>query len=283
MVKRVLDSHLHLWDVNTLKYPWLNEAPAIANSHFLEDYKNATTDIPIEKMVFVQCETEPSQFVDEVSWVSEQAEIDQRIKGIVSWAPLEKGEAAREDLEKLKKYPLMRGIRRIIQFEEDVNFCLQPNFIRGVQLLPEYDLRFDICIKGDEQFKNTLELVKQCPDTQFILDHIGKPFIKEGILEKWSSYIAELASLPNTVCKVSGLVVEADAEKWTIDDLKPYYEVIVKNFGYNRMIFGGDWPVVNLASDYQTWYKTLIDLNPNASEEELDQLFYENGESFYGV
>lgn len=279
----IIDSHLHIWDPEALRYPWLPDVPAINRAHLPTEYQAVTEGWPVEKMVFVQAEADFSQFKEEVAWVSEQAEADQRIKGIVAWAPLEKGEAAREDLAALGEYPLMRGIRRIIQFEDDVGFCIRPDFIRGVQLLPDYDLSFDICIKGDEQFKNTLELVRQCPKVNFMLDHIGKPFIKEGIMEPWAGYIQELAAMPNTWCKVSGVANEADMENWQPADLRPYLDRVLESFGFDRVAFGGDWPVVTLASTWKRWIETLCDAVSGCTDAERRKLFHDNAANYYRV
>ena len=279
----VIDTHMHLWDLGRLDYPWLADAPKINRSHLPADYREATAGLPIEAMIFVQCEAVASQYEREVAWVTEQAAAEPRIRGIVAWAPLEKGEGAREDLEALSRYPLVRGIRRIIQFEEDAGFCLRPGFVRGVRLLSEFDFRFDLCIKGDAQFGNTIELVRRCPDVRFILDHIGKPFIKEGIMEPWAGYIRELASLPNTACKISGLVTEADTDNWKSADLRPYLDHMLESFGPDRVAFGGDWPVVTLASSYRRWIETLWDAVADRTPEERRKLFRDNAARFYYV
>lgn len=279
----IIDTHLHIWDVDHLDYPWLSDEPAINRSHPISEYRQVTDGLEIEKMVFLQCEPVSAQVIDEAAWVTGQANQDPRIAGIVAGAPLETGEAARETLEKLHALPLLRGIRRIIQFEDDVNFCLQPKFIRGVQLLSEFDLSFDLGIKGDEQFKNAVQLVRQCPDVNFMLNHIGKPFIKEGIMEPWAGYIHDLAALPNTWCKVSGMVTEADMENWKPDDLRPYLDHVLQSFGFDRVAFGGDWPVVTLAAPLRRWVDTLWDAVSGCSEEERRKLFHDNAAAFYRI
>ena len=218
----IIDTHLHLWNPGAIRYPWLAGVESLNKPFLLPDYRAATEGIPVTSMVFVQCEADFAQFRDEAEWVAAQARIDPRIRGIVAWAPLEKGDRAREDLAALKRISLLRGIRRIIQFEDDPAFCLRPDFVRGVQLLAEFDLHFEICSKGVEQFANVLQLVRRCPDTRFILDHIGKPFIDRQVMEPWRKHLRELAALPNTWCKVSGLVNEADMKQWKAEDLTPY-------------------------------------------------------------
>lgn len=279
----IIDTHLHIWNPGWLSYPWLADVPKINKPHLPEDYRQATARLNIEKMVFIQCEADFAQYREEVDWVTEQAKSEPRIKGIVAWAPLEKGEAARGDLAALAQNPLLRGIRRIIQFEENVGFCLQPDFVRGVQLLSNFDMHFELCIKGDEQFKNTLELVRQCPDVPFILNHIGKPFIKEKTMEPWAAYLKKLAGMPNTWCKMSGLVNEADWENWTPDDLRPYIDCVLEAFGFDRVMFGGDWPVCTLATSYRRWIETLWDAVSRYTDEERKKLFNNNAVMFYRV
>jgi L-fuconolactonase len=142
----IVDTHLRVWDLKRLHYPWLEAVPPLNRTFLLEDYKRATGPLQVAKMVFVQCECLPSEYRDEVRWVSEVAREDGRIQGIVSWAPLEKGEAVLPELAELSRNPLVKGIRRIIQFEADADFCLRPDFIRGVRLLPRFGWTFDICI-----------------------------------------------------------------------------------------------------------------------------------------
>jgi L-fuconolactonase len=279
----IVDTHVHLWDPGRVRYPWLADVPSLNRPHLLADYKAATAGLDVEKMVFVQCEADFAQYVEEVAWVTEQAAMDRRLRGIVAWAPLEKGDAARDDLEKLAGNPLLRGIRRIIQFEKDPDFCLRPDFIKGVRLLPEWNMTFDICIKGDAQFKNALDLVRRCPDVKFIADHINKPFIKEGIMEPWAGYMKELAALPNTWCKMSGLMNEAAWGTWTPAELMPYVEHVLACFGTRRVMFGGDWPVCTLAGTYRRWFDTLAEAVSDLSADERRKLFHDNAEVFYRV
>lgn len=277
----IVDTHLHVWDPNHLRYLWLPNVPLLNKPYLLADYNRACGPVKVERMVFLQCEADFTQYQEEADWVSGLAKQDRRIQGIVPWAPLEKGDGARPALEKLTRDPLVKGIRRIIQFESDVNFCLQPGFIRGVQLLADFDLHFEICIKGDEQFANTLKLVRQCPRVKFLLNHIGKPFIKEHITEPWRTHLNSLAALPNTWCKMSGLVTEADFAKWTPADLQPYIEAVMAAFGWDRVMFGGDWPVAFQATEYPRWVQTLEDAVRGATPAQLKKLFYDNAVRFY--
>lgn len=276
----IVDTHVHLWDPGHLRYPWLDDNALLNKPYLLEDYRRACGPVQVEKMVFLQCECDFAQFQQEADWVTSLAQQDPRLQGIVPWAPLEKGDAARPALEKLAQNPLIKGVRRIIQFEPDIEFCLQPDFVKGVQVLADYNLSFDICI-FHPQLANTIKLVKQCPNVKFILDHIGKPDIKQHLLDPWRQEIQTLASLPNVWCKVSGLVTEADHEHWTEDDLKPYIDHVVSAFGFDRVIYGGDWPVAYQATEYPRWVETLAWAVSGCSEAELHKLFHDNAIAFY--
>ena len=193
----IVDTYLHLWDPNHFRMSWLDANPLLNKPYLLDGYREHTAGIDIEAMVYLQVEVETPYALLEAQWVAQRAVEDPRIKGIVPWAPLEYGDRSRAFLDALlAASPLVRGIRRIIQYEPDMDFCLRPDFVCSVQILPEYNLSFDICI-DHRHLPNTIELVRQCPDTRFILDHIGKPDIKNHALDPWRAGIKTLAGFPN--------------------------------------------------------------------------------------
>jgi L-fuconolactonase len=277
----IVDTHLHLWDPTYLRYEWLDDIPILNRPYGLKAFHSASADVQVERMVFLQCEADYSQYRMEVDWVTELAEVEPRLQGMVPWAPIELGDAALDALAWLADNPLVKGVRRIIQFEEEDDFCLQTDFIEGVNLLDAFGLHFELCLKGNAQLRNAISLVDQCPNMRFVLDHIGKPFIKEGILEPWKSLIRDLASRPNTWCKISGLVTEADLAHWTPEDLFPYIGWVIECFGWDRVMYGGDWPVSVQATQYQTWVETLADAVKGASGSEQQKLFRDNAIHFY--
>ncbi len=278
----VVDTHLHIWDLGRLSYPWLANVPKLNRNHLIEDYRKACGSVQVAKMVFLQCECDFAQFQQEADWVTEVSRQDPRIRGIVPWAPLEKGHAAEADLARLAANPLIKGIRRIIQFEADQEFCLKPDFVRGVQSLARHNLSFDLCI-NHRQLAHTLKLVRQCPNVRFVMDHIAKPDIKAGLLDPWRAEMKELARLPNVWCKLSGLVTEADFEKWTPADLRPYIDHVIACFGFDRVMFGGDWPVSTQASDYPRWVQVLDEALAGTSPDEQHKLYVRNAEKFYRI
>lgn len=278
----IVDTHLHIWDPDNIRYSWLDNVPFLNKAYLIDDYREACGPVKVEKMVFVQAEADFAFYKEEADWVSSVAKKDPRIKGIVAWAPLEKGAAAGDELAVLAENPLMRGIRRIIQFEPDLEFCLKPDFIAGIKLLPQFKLSFDICI-NHLQMANTIRMVEQCPEVSFILDHIGKPDIKNRQMEPWKTQLKTLSEFPNVRCKMSGLVTEADMQNWTREDLKPFIDQVIDCFGFDRTMFGGDWPVAYQATEYPRWVETLEWALTGASQSELRAIFRENAEEFYRV
>lgn len=276
----IVDTHVHLWDTKLLKYPWLSNIPLLNRPYLLADFDAQRGAVEVAQMMFVQAGAVDSQSLAEAEWVTQLAAEDGRITGIVAQAPLEQGTAVSSHLETLSQNPLVKGIRRLIQSEPDPAFCLQPDFVQGVQLLPQYEFSFDICIVHP-QLASIIKLVAQCPNVQFVLDHIGKPNIKDQLFEPWRREIKMLSLFSNVSCKLSGLVTEADHARWQSEDLKPYIDHIIHCFGFERVMFGGDWPVSRLASSYPRWVETLAETVAGCSEAEMKQLFVENGRRFY--
>lgn len=276
----IVDAHLHLWDPARFRMSWLDGNELLDRPYGLAEYRQHTEGLPIEAMVYLQVEVEPAYALLEAEWVVERAREEPRIQALVSWAPLEDGEPARTFLEALVRIsPLVKGVRRLIQ-SESIDFCIQPGFVRGVQLLADYELSFDLCIYHP-QLANTIRLVEQCPQVSFILDHIGKPAIKERLLDPWREEITRLASFPNVLCKVSGMVTEADHQRWTAEDLRPYLDHVLAAFGEDRVVFGGDWPVAYQAAPYRRWVETLAELTADLSPAAKRKLWAENARRFY--
>ncbi|HZQ98475.1 MAG TPA: amidohydrolase family protein [Chloroflexota bacterium] len=276
----IVDSHVHLWDPSRFRMSWLDGSPDIDRPMGLADYRSHTAGVDVGGMVYLQVEVEPAYGLMEARWAVERANEEPRLGAIVAWAPLEFGEQARAYLDELVAIDRrIKGVRRLIQ-GESLDFALQPRFVRGVQLLADYGLTFDICLKHP-QLAGAVELVRRCPNVQFILDHIGKPDIAAGLLDPWRAQIRELASLPNVICKVSGMVTEADHARWTTDDLRPYVEHVLESFGEDRVAFGGDWPVVLLASPWRRWVDTLDALTSGLSDDAKRKLWAANARRFY--
>jgi L-fuconolactonase len=276
----IIDAHIHLWDLTKLDYPWLENVPCINRNFVLSDYDAARAGQPVEAMVFVQCECPPDQHLAELAWVQSLADSDARLKGIIPWAPLEDGDAVEEELFKIAEDPRVKGVRRIIEFEEAVDFCVRPGFVRGVRLLGKAGLHCELTI-APAHFPNVMRLIGQCPDTRFILDHIGSPPIAEGTLEPWKSSIREFAASGPHVCKFSNLVCNASLENWTIDDLLPFAETVFEAFGPDRLVWGSDWPHALRAAEFTRWLEAADLLTSGFTAAERKNIFHDNAARFY--
>ncbi|HWQ16187.1 MAG TPA: amidohydrolase family protein [Roseiflexaceae bacterium] len=277
----IVDAHLHLWDPRRFRMTWLDGNELLDRPYGLAEYRAHTGGLDIAAMVYLQVDVEPAYGLLEARWAAEQAREDPRIGAIVAYAPVEHGEVARSYLEALVAVdPRVRGVRRILQGEADPQFCLRPGFVRGVQILPEYGLSFDICIYH-HQLPAAVELVRRCPQTSFMLDHLAKPDIRGRALDPWREHMRQMAALPNVLCKISGAVTEADHQRWQAEDLRPYVDHALACFGEDRVCFGGDWPVVLLASSYRRWVETLDALTAHLSPDARRKLWAENAQRFY--
>ena len=179
----IIDSHLHLWDTRNVSYPWLEEYPLLNKPYLLSELMDATKALHLESFVFVQACNDISQAIVEVNWASALAKRDARLRGIIAYAPLEQGEEIYSHLTALKIYPLVRGVRRSLQ-DEASDFCLQEKFIAAVKLLPEFNFNLDISVRP-HQLPAVTELVAQCPQVNFILDHLGRPLVAAKELQPW--------------------------------------------------------------------------------------------------
>lgn len=272
----ITDTHVHLLDTSRFKYSWAAGAPKLGRDWTIHDLEHAAKPYMIESMVFVEVDVDYPQHMDEAEWVQQLAQGDSRLKGCVGSLPLEEGPKLEADLERLSGFPVMRGIRRLIQNKSDPEFVLRPDFIAATRLLPKYNFSFDVCIYH-HQFGNVIEFIRRCPEVSFILDHIGKPGIKDGLLEPWKRHIRELSQLPNVMCKLSGVTTEADHANWTRDQLRPYIDHVIDSFGFDRIMYGGDWPVAELAGKYTDWIQVLDWATAGCTPEEKRKLFRDNG------
>lgn len=272
------DAHVHFWDRDRMPYTWLHEVPSIWHRHDPATlHQEAGADAP-DKIVFVECGGPP---FDEVDWVEQLAAREPRIRAIVAKIAINAGPQTTADIARLRAHPLVHGVRH--HFEHDApDYCSRPEFIAGVHQLAAAGLSFDICCKHP-QMPAVLELVRQCPGVSFILDHGGKPGVHAGLRDPWREHIRTLASFPNVVCKLSGLVTEADHTHWTPGQLQPYVTHLLETFGPSRLIFGGDWPVAKLACGYVRWLELARQFTAHLPPAEQAAIFSGNAARVYRI
>jgi predicted TIM-barrel fold metal-dependent hydrolase len=271
---KIIDTHQHLWDKDLFHYAWLESLPKLDRSFRLSDYQEATRGLEIEKTVFVECDVDDEQATDEALHILRLAEQpDSRVAGVVASGRPEK-EGFESHLERLRGQPRLKGIRRILHTHPD-ELGRGKTFVENVRKLEEYGLSFDTCVLA-RQLPIAINLVSQCPGVTFILDHCGVPQVKERVMHPWREHIQEIATFPNVYCKVSGLVAYADPVNWTPEDVRPFIDHVLESFGWDRVMFGSDWPVCTLAASYRQWVETLLSVTQAAGETNQEKLFRDN-------
>jgi L-fuconolactonase len=220
--------------------------------------------------------------MEETRWATELAGRDAGMAGIVASLPLELGGGIVPDLDDLCANPLVRGVRRLFENHPDPDFCLRPGFKTGLDLLTERGLPFDICVRA-HQLESVVTMVSRAPDQAFVLDHMGKPKIGDGDSSSWRAHIAALAEHGNVACKVSGLVTETNPDLPLRDQLAPYVEHVLDCFGYDRVLFGSDWHIVELVCSWRAWRDLVAGLVADASPDDRRRLFQDNARRIYRI
>jgi L-fuconolactonase len=198
---------------------------------------------------------------------------------VVGWVDL-CSPGLKSQLEEFAAYPKLVGVRHVIHDEEDDDFMVRPEFIKGMAQLEAYDLSYDLLL-FPRHLQRALKLVKTFPGQRFVLDHLGKPLIKEGIMEPWRSDIARLAAHPNVWCKLSGMVTEADHKQWKYEDLLPYMKVVLESFGPDWIMLGSDWPVCRLAAEYSEAIKIVQRFIESLNIIDQEKILYRNAVDCY--
>jgi len=240
-----IDAHQHFWTYSQDEYAWIDDSMASLRRNFLPaDLKPELDRCGFKGAVAVQAR----QTLEETRWLLELAAGSPFILGVVGWVDL-RSPKVRTQLESFAGNPKLVGIRHIVQSEPDDRFLLQPEFLRGIAVLGEFDLAYDILIYP-KHLAGAAEFVRHFPAQRFVLDHLGKPPIKGGEVHSWARGIRELAALPNVLCKLSGLVTEADWQGWEPAHIAPYLDIAFECFGPDRLMIGSDWPVCTVAATY---------------------------------
>ncbi len=259
-----IDSHQHFWHYNATEYGWINDEMAVLRNDFLpvQLVKELTT-IGFDGSIAVQAR----QSLEETNWLLQLADLHPFIKGVVGWIDLQ-SEQAEMEIAHFAKHPKAAGVRHVIHDEADVNFMLQPSFMGGMKMLEPYQLTYDLLI-FPIHLDATIQFIPHFSEQQiFVIDHIAKPLIREGILSPWKEKMTLLASYPNVFCKVSGMVTEANWQMWRTEDIRPYLDVVFETFGTERVMIGSDWPVCLLAGNYGEVMAIVTDYIAEFSESE---------------
>lgn len=275
---KIVDSHQHFWDLDLFGYSWLQK-PALNRSFRMSDYLRATKGLDVVKSIHLEADVDEPFMLAETRYIMELAsQPNNPLAGFVACARPEDRDFS-SYLQKIVEYPGLKGIRRLLHNQPDA-LGRNKTFIENVSSLSGYELSFDICVLA-RQLPIAINLVEQCPEVSFILDHCGVPQVKEKVLDPWRSHISQLAKFPNVCCKISGLVAYADPAKWTPDDLRPYIEHVISSFGWDRVLFGSDWPVCTTSSTFGTWVETLHRITEAEGKPKQAKLFHDNAIRVY--
>jgi L-fuconolactonase len=274
---RVIDAHIHLWDPTVLRYPWLESIDEL-RVPFLPADLHGSGGPP--EWVMVQADAQPDDEFAELEWIASLASSDPALVGMVVRAPVEIGRSVIDLVSQLAATPPTVGIRRLIQ-DEGAGFALTSRFIDGVRAVGEVGLPFDVCVRALER-PDVAPLIDACPDVSFVLDHLGKPAIADGEWEPWRTQVSALAQRPNVTCKLSGSTSEA-GRGWREDAVRPYLQHALESFGPDRCMFGSDWPVATLTTDYQRWFDLVSDVVSGCSQLEIDAVFAGTAAQVYGL
>ena len=270
-----IDAHQHFWKFDPVRDSWIDETMQKIQRDFLpEDLLPLLQENQFSGCVAVQA----SQSEDETNFLVNLAAKNDFIKGVIGWVDL-RGVTIEERLNHFSSNKIIKGFRHVVQGESD-DFMLRKDFQNGIAALKQFNYTYDILI-FHRQLPAAINLVNQFPDQPFVIDHIAKPNIKSGDIMSWKKGIEEIAKAENVSCKISGMVTEADWKNWKTDDLKPYLDVVFENFSADKLMFGSDWPVSNVASDYTEVVKTLENYISQLAVRNQNKIWHENAASFY--
>jgi len=276
---QIVDTHQHLWDLDLFQYSWLKSVASLNHSFRMADYLRATEGLNVVKSVHLEADVDEAFMLGETVHLLKLAEQpDNPLAAIVACARPE-SKHFHAHLKQIAGHSRLKGIRRVLHTQPD-HLGQDATFIENVGSLSEYGLSFDICVLA-RQLPVAINLASHCPRVTLILDHCGVPQVKEKVLDPWRSHIAQLAKFQNVFCKISGIIAYADPHRWTAEDLRPYVEHVIACFGWDRVLFGSDWPVCTLSASYRQWVDALSLITRDAGEANQQKLFHDNAVRVY--
>lgn len=284
----VCDTHLHLWDLNKFKLPWLggDAVQRINRSFVMSDYLEASKGSNVSKAVYMEVNVAPDNQVGEAEYVIDLCQRgDNPMKGAVIGGSPQLA-SFKAYAERFAKSKFIKGVRTVLHDDDrKPGMCLQQQFVDNIKLLGELGLCFDLCMRPGELL-DAAKLVDLCPKTKFVLDHCGNLSVQNkdaALRASWEKGVKELAARPNVVCKISGIIVTANRDSWTPNDLAPNTNFCMDTFGEDRVMFAGDWPVCTLTAPFGSWLNALKTIVKGRSESFQKKLFHDNAVKFYGL
>ncbi|MFF8617491.1 amidohydrolase family protein [Streptomyces sp. NPDC015350] len=278
----IIDAHHHVWDLSVRDQDWItgDELAPLRRDFTLADLEPEARAAGVRATVLVQTITVPEE-TPEFLALAHDSDL---VAGVVGWCDLTAPDVA-DTLAALRELPggdRLVGIRHQVQGEPDPDWLLRPDVRRGLRAVADAGLVYDLVVRA-HQLPATVRAAALLPELTFVLDHAGKPPVATGELGPWADDLRALAARPNTVCKLSGLVTEADVRSWTVRDLRPCADTVLDAFGPDRLMFGSDWPVCRLAATYQEVVDTARTLIGDLGEDERTRVLATTAERVYGL
>lgn len=277
----IVDTHVHLWDLARFRLHWLKTGDLLARSFLMDDYVQAAKGLNVVKAVYMEVDVDPTQHVAEAEYVIDlcRRRVGPLVGAVIGGRP--SSDNFRAYLDRFRDRPQVKGLRQVLHGPSTPpGYCLDPKFLRGLRLLGERGLSFDLCPRS-EDLRDAPRVLDACPGTSFVLDHCGNPSVRAKDLSSWREAISRVAERKNVVVKVSGIVASAAPGPWTPDDLAPIVDHVLKAFGPERVIFGGDWPVCTPAATLRQWVDALKVIVREQSLADRKKLFHDNAVRVY--
>ena len=272
----IIDAHQHFWKYDAQEYAWISDELAPLKRDFLpEELLQLLNKEKISGAISVQAR----QSEKENEFLLNHAKGNPFIKGVVGWIDL-RSEKVEERLSFYRNFPILKGFRHVVQDEKDPEFMLHPAFLQGIEQLIKYGYCYDILVYA-RQLPQVLAFLNHFPDKPFIIDHLAKPDIKQGGFTSWQADIRKIAAFPKVLIKVSGMITEADWHHWKKEDFYPYLDELVLSFGVERLCYGSDWPVCNLAGNYSLQWDIVKSYFSTFNPSDINKVMGWNTQRFY--
>lgn len=286
----IIDTHQHLWDRKQLQLPWIERLTGkpreiLGRDRTLADYAEAARGLKIQRAIYMEVDVAEKDQTKEIEFITKVCASGKAptVAAVVSGRPASEGFT--DYLDRLQANAHVKGLRQVLHTSATPpRFCLEKKFVSGVQLLGERGLCFDLCLKND-QLEYGAELVERCPKTRFVLDHCGNPHDGKLDLAGWKHALAKIAETKNrnVMCKASGLYANVTAIDWPTEKIAPLLRVVIDQFGWDRVLFASDWPVVNLGASLAIWVAAVKQAVRDDRAENQTKLFRDNAVKFYGL
>jgi predicted TIM-barrel fold metal-dependent hydrolase len=279
----IVDTHQHLWDLKQFRLPWIKPDSVLNRNYLPNDYATATAGLNVGKAVYMEVDLDPAQQTAEADYIIDLCKRGETptVAGVISGRPNSDG--FKNYIAPFNGSRYVKGVRQVLHVPETpAGYCLSDNFVRGIRVLGELGLSYDLCMRPGE-LRDGAKLIELCPDTRFILDHCGNVNVQAKDHIDWKRGMEAIAKHKRVMCKVSGIIVSVKRGHWSADDLAPFINFTLDTFGPDRVMFGGDWPVCTQTASYKEWLDALKSIVSSRSDDEQRKLFHDNAVRYYGL